>query len=225
MFSKAKKTTDTKASAAATPEAFAEVQARAAKPTRPAAQSMANAPRRAASAKPSGVPSIISGDVELTGSILSSGEVQLDGVLEGDIRAATLIIGEKAAVRGEVVCDNVTVRGTVEGGIRARSVTLSSTSNIMGDIIHSTLQVETGAHFEGNCRHSDDPLSDDAAKEMQATSSRPVLKRPASPAPAPAPAQDEDDETPASLSGHHGLNGAVEPKPFLTGGQGKSPLR
>lgn len=117
--------------------------------------------------KPAGVPSIISADVVMRGNINAAGEVQFDGALEGDIHASSLIIGEKASVKGEVVCENVTVRGSVDGGIRAKSVSLASTSHIQGDILHSSLSVESGAHFEGNCRHSDDPLSDAAAKDFR----------------------------------------------------------
>lgn len=131
--------------------------------------------------KTAGVPSIISSDVVMRGNINSAGEIQFDGSLEGDIKAGSLIIGEKASVKGEVVCETVTVRGRVEGGIRAKSVSLASTAHIMGDILHSSLSVETGAHFEGNCRHSDDPLSETSAKDFRRA-------RPSAPAPAPSPA-------------------------------------
>ncbi len=114
-----------------------------------------------------GVPSIISADMVLRGNINSAGEVQLDGSLEGDIKAAMLIVGEKASVKGEIICENVTIRGRVEGGIRAKSVALASTAHIVGDILHSSLSVESGAHFEGNCRHSDDPLSEASAGDFR----------------------------------------------------------
>lgn len=135
--------------------------------------------RRSSSMKPAGVPSIISADVVMRGNIDAAGEVQFDGTLEGDIHASSLIIGEKASVKGEVVCENVTVRGGVEGGIRAKSVSLASTSHIQGDILHSSLSVESGAHFEGNCRHSDDPLSEAAAKDFR--KARPSASTPPKP--------------------------------------------
>lgn len=114
-----------------------------------------------------GVPSIISADMVLRGNISSAGEVQLDGALEGDIKAIMLIVGEKASVKGEIVCENVTVRGRVEGGIRAKQVALAATAHIIGDILHSSLSVESGAHFEGNCRHSDDPLSEASSGDFR----------------------------------------------------------
>ncbi|MBL4620184.1 MAG: polymer-forming cytoskeletal protein, partial [Marinicaulis sp.] len=119
--------------------------------------------KRSSSMKATGVPSIISADVIMQGNISSAGEIQFDGTLEGDLKATSLIIGDKAIVKGEVICETVTVRGRVEGGIRAKSVSLAASAYIQGDILHSSLSVETGAHFEGNCRHSDDPLSDASA--------------------------------------------------------------
>ena len=157
--------------------------------------------------KPSGVPSIISADVVMRGNVNSSGEIQLDGSLEGDIKAGSLIIGDKASVKGEVICETVTVRGRVEGGIRAKSVSLAATAHIQGDILHSSLSVETGAHFEGNCRHSDDPLSEASAKDFRRA-------RPSAPAPRPASSMADEDAN-ASRSG--------DTPAFLS--QGRSPLR
>ncbi|MEZ5922666.1 MAG: polymer-forming cytoskeletal protein [Parvularculaceae bacterium] len=159
---------------------------------------MANAAQQSAPAKRSsamkaaGVPSIISADMSLRGNISSSGEVQLDGSLEGDIRASTLIVGEKATVKGEIACESVMIRGRVEGGIRAKQVALAATAHIEGDILHSSLSVESGAHFDGNCRHSEDPLSDSAAGDFRKS-------RTSSPAPRPmASAKDDGSLRPAA---------------------------
>ena len=172
--------------------------------------SVQSSSKRSGSMKPAGVPSIISADVVMRGNVNSSGEIQFDGSLEGDVKAGSLIIGEKASVKGEVICETVTVRGRVEGAIRAKSVSLAATAHIQGDILHSSLSVETGAHFEGNCRHSDDPLSDASAKDFRRS-------RPASAQPAPRPVNtslDDDDEPRAS---------ANDTPSFLN--QSRSPLR
>ena len=161
----------------------------------------------------SSVPSIISQDVVMRGNINSAGEIQFDGALEGDVKAGSLIIGDKASVKGEIVCETVVVRGSVEGAIRAKSVSLASTARIQGDILHSSLSVETGAHFEGNCRHSDDPLSDSSANDFRRA--RPSA---AAPAPSPRPVTTGEDDTQKSA------NGSANAAPaFLS--QGRSPLR
>lgn len=152
--------------------------------------------------KSAGVPSIISADVVLRGAINSVGEVQLDGVLEGDIKSTMLIVGEKASVKGEIICESVVIRGRVEGGIRAKQVALAATAHIMGDILHSSLSVESGAHFEGNCRHSDDPLSEAAASDFRKSRphSGPAPRPVASATPAEEPAARAANEAPSFLS-------------------------
>ena len=106
-------------------------------------------------------PSIVSADVVVTGSITSGGDIQIDGTVEGDIRSNALTIGDKASINGDIFADDVVVRGRVIGNIRARRVQLCSSCHVEGNILHEALAVETGAHFEGNCKHSADPLAGD----------------------------------------------------------------
>jgi len=105
-------------------------------------------------------PSIISADLTVVGTLISSGDLQVDGRIEGDIRASALVIGDEALIQGDVYAEDATIRGRVQGGIRAKKVQLCATSHVEGDILHEALAMEAGAFFEGNCRHSDDPLSE-----------------------------------------------------------------
>jgi cytoskeletal protein CcmA (bactofilin family) len=99
----------------------------------------------------------------IQGSIHSTGDVQIDGRLEGDVRSGGLVIGDKAEIQGEICAEEVSVRGKVMGRIRARRVLLAATAHVEGDILHEALSVEAGAFFEGNCRHSDNPAGDSPA--------------------------------------------------------------
>jgi cytoskeletal protein CcmA (bactofilin family) len=121
------------------------------------------APKRAVRAS---APSIISADLVVKGTLVSTGDMQIDGNVEGDIRSVGLVIGEKAEIFGEIVAEDVVVRGRVTGRIRARKVMLSATSHVEGDILHEAFSVESGAFFEGNCRHSDNPLGDEVRKPV-----------------------------------------------------------
>jgi cytoskeletal protein CcmA (bactofilin family) len=115
-------------------------------------------PAPAKRARALSAPSIISADMVIAGSLSSTGDIQIDGRVEGDVHSIGLVIGDKAEVHGEVCAEDVTVRGKVVGRIRGRKVLLAATSHVEGDILHEALAIETGAFFEGNCRHSDDPL-------------------------------------------------------------------
>jgi cytoskeletal protein CcmA (bactofilin family) len=145
----------------------------------PAAMQNQGAVRRPRS---SAAPSIISADLTIAGTLTSTGDVQIDGRVEGDVHSAGLVIGDKAFIHGDVTAEEVTVRGRVQGGIRARKVLLASTCHVEGNILHEAFAVETGAYFEGNCRHADNPLGEEVPKKPEY---RPVA---GSMAPAPAPA-------------------------------------
>jgi cytoskeletal protein CcmA (bactofilin family) len=148
-------------------------------------------------------PSILSADLTITGSIVSEGEVQLDGVVEGDVRAGSLTIGEEATVKGEVVCENVVIRGRVEGSVRARQVQLAATARVEGDVIHASLAIESGAYFDGHCKRSSDPLSDAKPapkQEAKAEAPKPDAPKP-NPAPAAPPSAAAKSEPPKAASG------------------------
>jgi len=70
-------------------------------------------------------PSIISNDLRIIGDLSSEGEIQVDGKIDGDIRTKTLLVGETAIVKGEIVAESVVVHGTIEGQIKAFSVALA----------------------------------------------------------------------------------------------------
>ena len=106
----------------------------------------------------------------INGTLTSTGDIQIDGRVEGDVRSVGLVIGEKAEIHGEIFAEDVTVRGKVVGRIRARKVLLAATSHVEGDILHEAFAVESGAFFEGNCRHSDNPLGETRAMPRRSRS-------------------------------------------------------
>lgn len=98
------------------------------------------------------VPSIVSADLAIEGNMTSTGEVQVDGSVSGDIRCKALIVGVKGSVTGEVVAQTVRLHGAIKGMVRAKSVFLSSTARMAGDVEHESLAIEPGAYLEGHCR-------------------------------------------------------------------------
>ena len=178
-----------------------EPEAPVAAPQQPAAAQLKRPGAR------NGVPSIISADLIVRGTLFSAGDVQVDGKVDGDIRAGGLVIGDKAVIAGDVYAEEAVIRGRVEGSISARKVQLCATCHVEGNILHEALSVEIGAYFEGNCRHSDNPLANApeniAAAERRATPAQGVHSSPrpqpsvTPPPPPPAPAAPK----PAVVSG------------------------
>ncbi len=108
----------------------------------------------------------IGADLTIVGNLVSTGEVAIDGELQGDLQAASILIGESARITGGIVGDEVIVRGTVMGSIRGRRVVLQSSSKVEGDIFHSQLAIEQGAFFEGKSRRMEDPTGSVLRPEM-----------------------------------------------------------
>jgi len=105
------------------------------------------------------VPSIISASLRIVGDLVSEGDVQVDGVIEGDVNARSLTVSEGAAVKGQISAAKVCIRGEVHGQVTAEAVELGRSARVIGDIVHSNLTIESGAFLEGNCRHIERPAA------------------------------------------------------------------
>ncbi|MGR3248111.1 MAG: bactofilin family protein [Paracoccus sp. (in: a-proteobacteria)] len=111
-------------------------------------------------------PSVMSPDLTVVGNIKTQGDIQVEGTVEGDIRAHQLTIGETATIKGEIVGDDVIVHGRVVGRVRGLKVRLTATARVEGDIIHKTIAIESGAHFEGSVQRQEDPLNNGGTKKL-----------------------------------------------------------
>jgi cytoskeletal protein CcmA (bactofilin family) len=109
-----------------------------------------NLPESRPTGKSSGVPSIVSADLKIVGDLTSSGDLQIDGAVEGDITSRSLTVGESAVVRGVLVAEKERIYGSVFGQVKANSVMLAKTAKVEGDIEHQTLSMEEGAALAGS---------------------------------------------------------------------------
>ena len=109
------------------------------------------------------VPSIISADLRINGDLVCSGDVQVDGWVEGDIQSRNIVIGEGATVQGSLQAESVRVCGLVNGQIKADSVVLEKTAKVTGDVLHKTLAIEQGAFLEGMCKRLESSVQLQAA--------------------------------------------------------------
>ena len=91
--------------------------------------------------------SVLSSDLTVVGNLRTTGDIQVEGTVEGDIRAHLLTVGESATIRGEIVADDIVVNGRVIGRVRGLKVRLTSTARVEGDIIHKTIAIESRRAF------------------------------------------------------------------------------
>lgn len=124
------------------------------RPTLPAQNGPA--PRPLGGGSNAGV-SVIGADLSINGNLQSTGEVQIEGAIEGNLQASRIVVGQNAKINGNLIADDVVVQGTVNGSIRGNRVTLQSSSRVDGDIVHQSLAIEQGAFFEGKSRRTENP--------------------------------------------------------------------
>lgn len=101
--------------------------------------------------KQSAAPSILGPDLNIKGDLVSDGDIQIDGRLDGNITASKLTIGENGVVNGTVKAKWVHVRGRISGKLTANVVEMAATANVQADIAQDQLTIANGAFFDGKC--------------------------------------------------------------------------
>jgi cytoskeletal protein CcmA (bactofilin family) len=104
------------------------------------------------------IPSILGHDLVITGDIIAEGEVQIEGRVEGNIKATSLTIGEQGSVNGTIKAGTVVVRGKVSGKITASRVEMLDTANVTADVVQDSLTIANGAFFDGKCSRKTKPV-------------------------------------------------------------------
>ena len=106
------------------------------------------------STPPAAVPSVsvISKALKITGQLESTEDIQIEGEVDGDVRAVSVGIGPNAKIKGTVRGDQVQLSGQVDGKIEAKKVILSRTARMSGDVIHQDITIESGAFIDGHCK-------------------------------------------------------------------------
>jgi cytoskeletal protein CcmA (bactofilin family) len=103
--------------------------------------------------------SLIAVGTTVDGGVSGDCQLQVDGVVHGDVAVTHLSVGEAGKIEGASKAESVDVRGRVVGSISARQVKLLPGCNVEGDISHEQLIIEPGAIFEGRSLRHQRPVA------------------------------------------------------------------
>lgn len=131
--------------------------------------------RASTGADPSAL-TIIAAGVTITGNIDCTGDMHLNGSVDGDISCASLVQGETGAVAGMVQARQVTLRGRVEGEVRAEAVVLERSAHVIGQIHYKTISIEAGAIVDGSFSSFAAAAASAGTEDEALPSAPPVLK-------------------------------------------------
>jgi cytoskeletal protein CcmA (bactofilin family) len=99
-----------------------------------------------------GQMSVIGADIVVTGNIEASVDLHIEGKVIGDVRCATLILGESSSVSGRIYANRVKVSGTVDGAIETKDLAVEASARVTGEITYERLRVANGGVMEGQVK-------------------------------------------------------------------------
>jgi len=100
---------------------------------------------------------IVGDDTRIAGKVSVKGTIRVDGIVEGDVEADWVVVGETGKIRGNIRTRGMVVGGSVEGNIEAtETVELREKAAMVGEIHTPKLGISEGAVFDGRARMKSD---------------------------------------------------------------------
>ena len=100
---------------------------------------------------------IVGNDTRIVGKVSVKGTIRIDGIVEGDVQADWVVVGETGKILGNTRTRGMVVGGSVEGNIEAtETVELREKATMVGEIDTPKLGISEGAVFDGRARMKND---------------------------------------------------------------------
>ncbi len=125
---------------------------------------------------------IIGSETVFRGELESKGTVRVDGRMEGNVIADSLIIGDGGMITGDAKVREMIVGGRIVGNIRStEGVEIQQKGEVYGDISSIRLTIAEGGRFDGRSTMQrpkeityNTELSDEEEQNLEHTQPEPV---------------------------------------------------
>jgi cytoskeletal protein CcmA (bactofilin family) len=103
---------------------------------------------------------LISKDTEVAGDIKFSGNLDIEGVVRGNITAlsgkdAVVRVVDKGRVEGEIRAPSVIINGVIVGDVfSAKHLELAAKAKVQGNVHYNQVEMAIGAEVNGSLKHS-----------------------------------------------------------------------
>ena len=115
------------------------------------------------------IETIIGRETTITGKISGSGNIRIDGHIDGGVSTTgSVVIGESGVVQGDIKSGSLTVAGMVTGNVDCDgNLSIHATGQLVGDVRVRSLNIADGGVFKGrsdmDTHFGNSPLSTAAA--------------------------------------------------------------
>ena len=113
------------------------------------------------------IDTLVSPETVITGDVVFSGGLRVDGVVKGNISEqegsqGTIIIGENGRIEGKVRATKIVLIGSVVGPVSAGEfIELQTKAHITGDLRYKSLEMHMGAVIDGKLVHTETNETDE----------------------------------------------------------------
>ena len=121
---------------------------------------------------------IIGQDSSITGEIISSGSIRIDGKVSGDIQSkGDVIIGTDSTIDSDIAAHFCEISGKVNGDIHSKSqLRILNSGSLKGNVVVSSLSIEEGGIFQGNCNITPAKKSNSSLNENNTKKDSKIIK-------------------------------------------------
>ena len=93
--------------------------------------------------------SIIGEGIDFLGEVNTEGNVHVDGVIKGIIRANEVVIGPQGNFDGEIIADILVINGNAKGKFNVKSLHVRKEGLLQGRAKYDVIVVESGGKIQG----------------------------------------------------------------------------
>lgn len=105
-------------------------------------------------------PTIISAQSAISGDVVSTSWVYVEGKVIGNIRCECLVVRKGGVVQGDVISNNAIVDGRVLGSVITNHLHVKKHSVVEGRMTYTKITIEHGAQITGQLSVEQNPIKD-----------------------------------------------------------------
>jgi cytoskeletal protein CcmA (bactofilin family) len=97
--------------------------------------------------------SFIGANSTFKGDIDTKGTLRVDGIVEGNVGADWVVLGDKSHVKGDITARGVVIGGRIDGNLKVKEIVeIKVKGRLYGEIFTGKLVIAEGGIFEGRSR-------------------------------------------------------------------------
>ena len=93
--------------------------------------------------------SIITQGIDFTGEVNTEGDIHVDGIMKGTIKANEVVIGHNGSFEGEIISNVLIVSGKIKGKFNIKNLHIRKEGTLSGKANYLNVTIESGGKVLG----------------------------------------------------------------------------